>query len=60
MTNYASMLKRIRRCSTKEEVDKTEVAIDRLHSAGVFTTREVLRLYQETSDQWVAIDTEIK
>jgi exonuclease VII large subunit len=54
MSNYQSMAKRIRAAGSGKEMDKIEASLDRLWNAGVFTTREVLRLHVLIMDQAIS------
>ena len=59
MTNYASMIKRIRAAPTLEDIKKIETSVVRLYEAGIFTDREFWGLDENVLLCRVRIESEI-
>ena len=59
MTNYTSMMKRIRSAPTLEDIKKIETSVVRLYEAGIFTDREFWGLDENVLLCRVRIESEI-
>jgi hypothetical protein len=59
MTNYASMMKRIRAAATLEDIRKIETSMARLYEAGIFTDEEFYGLDDKVLDCFTRIESEV-
>ena len=59
MTNYESMMKRIRAATALEDIRKIERAMDRLYEAGIFTDAEFSGLDDKVMARFIKIESEV-
>lgn len=56
MTNYESMMKRIRTATTLQDIKKIETSMVRLYEAGIFTDAEFSGLDDKVMARLIKID----
>ena len=56
MTNYESMMKRIRTATTPQDIHKIEASMVRLYKAGIFTDAEFSGLDSKVMVRLIKID----
>ena len=56
MTNYESMMKRIRKATTLEDIRKIETSMVRLYESGIFTDEEFSGLDDKVMARLIKID----